>query len=120
MTRVAILPVPGEEGRTAFRAISGQKQFEGSTAGEALDGLSALLPEDQRGTMIIVQRNAPDEFFGADDIRRLEELMARWRACRDANQPFDHAEQAELEALVEKEPRASGQRAASLADQLGR
>jgi hypothetical protein len=56
----------------------------------------------------------PDQFFTAEQQQRLEELMARWRQARDAGLLLPQAEQAELDALVEAELRASMQRAAAL------
>jgi hypothetical protein len=38
MIRVAILPVPTERGDISYRAVAGDKQSQGKTAGEALDG----------------------------------------------------------------------------------
>lgn len=52
-----------------------------------------------------------DDFFSADQIRRLTELMAHWRRARDTRVPFPSGEQAELEALVAEELRAAGARA---------
>ena len=52
-----------------------------------------------------------DEFFGAEEIRRLDELMNRWRNCRDAGEQMDSADQVELDRLVDLEFEASGKRA---------
>ena len=54
-----------------------------------------------------------DEFFTADQRRRLEDLMARWRAARDAGLSLPADEQAELEALARAEVEAAGRRAAA-------
>ena len=40
--------------------------------------------------------------------------MARWRTMRDTGGALPEAEAAELEALVEAEARASGERAAAM------
>src|SRR5438128_2393206 len=62
MTTIAILPEgPGQ----SYRAVAGNKQSVGKTAGEALDALTAQLDEGQRGTMIVVQQFRPDQFFTA-------------------------------------------------------
>ena len=53
-------------------------------------------------------------FFTAQQQRRLGTLMAHWRAARDAGDSLPPAEQTELDALVEAEVRASGQRAAAV------
>lgn len=115
MTTVSILPVPAEEGGTAYRAFSGGRRGAGKTPGEALD---AILDPDESATLVVVQRNRPDRFFAAAQQSRLEELMARWRAARDAGSTLSPHEQEELEELVEVEVRAAGRRAAALADEL--
>ena len=114
MTTIAILPEsPGTQG-TRFRAIAGPKQSVGRTAGEALDALTPQLDDSQTGTLVVVQQLRPDQFFTAEQHQRLEELMARWRQARDAGTPLPPTEQAELDALVEAELRASAKRAAAL------
>lgn len=120
MTRVAILPVPSEKGDLFYRAVAGEKQSNGKTAGEALDALTAQLSEDEAGTLVIVQSRRPDRFFSAAQQQRLAELMARWRAARDRGETLPADEQSELEALVEAELHAAAHRAAGLADELGR
>src|SRR5690348_6528167 len=55
MTTVAILPEStGKDGPT-YRAVAGNLQSVGRTAGEALDALTAQLSEEESGTLIIVQ-----------------------------------------------------------------
>jgi hypothetical protein len=120
MTRVAILPVPTESGDLLYRAVSGAKHSEGNTAGEALDALTVQLPEDEAGTLVIVQNWRPDAFFNARQQDRLAALMARWRTARDQGTVLPPDELAELGALTEAELRASAARAAALADELGR
>jgi len=115
MTTVSILPVPAEEGGTVYRALSGERRGAGKTPGEALD---AILDQDESATLVVVQRNRPDRFFAAEQQRRLEELMTRWRAARAAGSTLAPHEQEELEGLVEAELRAAGRRAAALADEL--
>ncbi len=118
MTKVAILPEPAEDGASTYRAIAGEHQSVGKTAGEALDALTALLPADQTGTLVIVQNQRPDAFFTAEQQNRLQELMARWRRARDRGQSLPPDEQAELEALVDAELRASTARATFLLQEL--
>ncbi len=60
----------------------------------------------------------PDELFTAVQQQRLVELLARWRAARDASMPLAPDEQAELDALVEAERRAACERSAALVRQL--
>ena len=87
----------------------------GKTPGEALD---AILDQDESATLVVVQRNRPDRFFAAEQQRRLEELMTRWRAARAAGSTLAPHEQEELEGLVDAELRAAGGRAAALADEF--
>jgi hypothetical protein len=67
-----------------------------------------------RSTLVIVQNHRPDRFFTAQQQPRLGELMDRWRAARDAGLSLLSAEEKELNALVEAEARASGERAAAI------
>ncbi|HJT31640.1 MAG TPA: hypothetical protein VJ783_06270 [Pirellulales bacterium] len=118
MTRVSILLEPGDGGAVRYRAVAGEQQSVGNTAGEALDALSAQLPADQKGTLVVVQNLQADEFFTKQKRARLEELMTRWRAARDANLALPATEQAELERLVRDEVAAAGRRAAVMNNEL--
>ena len=66
-----------------------------------------------------MQNQRPDQFFGAEQQARLDELMARWRAARDAGGALSLAEQAELDNLVNAEVRAAGERTAAVLKELG-
>jgi len=118
MTKVAILPEPAESGQVTYRAIAGRQQSTGKTAGEALDALTASLPEGEAATLVIVQHQRPDQFFTAEQQTRLNELMARWRSVRDRSAGLPPGEQAELDALVEAEVRAAGERTTALLREL--
>lgn len=118
MTRVSILPEPGDGGAVRYRAVSGEQQSVGNTAGEALDALSAQLPADKKGTLVVVQNLQADEFFTKLKCARLEELMTRWRVARDARLTLPAMEQAELERLVQEEVAAAGRRAAVISNEL--
>jgi hypothetical protein len=120
MTRVAILPVPTEQGAISYRAVAGDKHSRGNTAGEALDALTAQLSGDEAGSLVIVQNQRPDRFFDAGQQQRLAELMTRWRAALEQGTSLKAEEQTELHALVEAELRASAARAAALVDESGR
>jgi hypothetical protein len=120
MTKVAILPIPTEEGDFSYHAIAGAKDAEGKTAGEALDALTAQLSADEASTLVIGQSLRPDHFFRAAQQQRLAALMEHWRTARDQGNTLPVDEQAELEALIEAELRASAARAAALANALGR
>jgi hypothetical protein len=62
-----------------------------------------------------MQQRRPDDLFTAEQQQRLTDLMAWWRSTRDAGTTLPAEDQAELEALVEAEVRAAGDRAAALA-----
>jgi hypothetical protein len=113
MTTIAILPEGPSPGRS-YRAVAGDKQSVGKTAGEALDALTAQLEEAERGTIVVVQQFRPDRFFTANQQQRLQELFDRWRAVRAGGGSLPAEEQAELDALVQAEVRASGERARAL------
>ena len=117
MTKVAILPEPSVEGHTMYRAVAGTHQAVAKTAGAALDALAAKLPPDEGGTLVVIQNHKADRFFTAQQQARLEELMHRWRIARDTGKALSSTEQTELNALIEAEFQASGERAAAaLAD----
>lgn len=120
MAKVAILPIPTKHGGIFYHAIAGDKQSQGKTAGEALDALTAQLPEDESGTLVIVQNLRPDQYFNSAQQKRLAELMDRWREARDTGQELSATDQIELSALVEAELKATAARTAALADELGR
>jgi hypothetical protein len=80
--------------------------------------LAAKLDEKESGTLIVVQQLRPDSFFSAGQQKRLGELMARWREARDAQRALPIEDQAELDALIQAELKAAGERAAALAKDL--
>ena len=111
MTTITILPEKFGSEETTYRAITGMKESVGKTAGEALDGLTSQLSDEEDGTLVIVQRLRPDSFFTERQQRRLEELMSRWRQLRDDGGSLSIDEQAELESLVNDELVAARHRA---------
>jgi hypothetical protein len=118
MTTIAIVPEVIQPTGKTYRAIAGDHQSVGRTAGEALDALTSQLSEDEAGTLLVVQHLRPDRFFTAQQQQRLEELMQRWRAARDSQAVLPPEEQAELESLVEAELQGAMQRAAALVQGL--
>ena len=114
MTKVAILPEPAANGGVSYRAVAGDKQSVGRTAGEALDALTTLLPPDATGTLIVVQSLRPDRFFTAEQQQRLSELMEKWQTARDQGTSLSADEQSELEGLTDAKLQASRDRAAAL------
>jgi hypothetical protein len=120
MTRVTVLREGVDDQAATYRAVGGHAQARGRTAGEAVDALAAQLPEDQAGTLLIVRDLRPDRFFPAEQRRRLEELMARWRAERDSGTALSAEERAELERLIDEEVQAAAARAAEAWRELAR
>lgn len=120
MTAATILPVPTEKGGILYRGVAGDKYSEGSTVGEALDALKAQLPEDEPSVVVVVQSLRPDQFFDAAQQRRLAELMGDKSAALHQGKPLGPQEQTELDALIEAELSASANRAAILAEKIGR
>ncbi len=111
MTKVTLLREETDADEATYRALGGQAQAAGRTAGEAVDALTARLTEDQDRTLIIVRDLRPDRFFNAEQRRRLGELMDRWRAARDTGENLTAEENAELQGLVDAEVEATAQRA---------
>ncbi|MGB3266364.1 MAG: hypothetical protein WBA89_20685 [Microcoleus sp.] len=107
MTTVAILPVLNTNGEKSYRAIAGDRQSVGKTAGQALDALTSLLGETDFSALIVIQRFNPDELFTIQQQKRLSELMNLWRTARDRGQTLSPQQQAELESLVEAELKAA-------------
>lgn len=120
MTTISIIPEPAGADGMAYRAFAGRAQSVGKTPGEALDAVTAQLDPSESGSLLVVHHFQPDRFFGAEQVKRLDDLMCRWRTARDNRSPWSAEEQAELDALVEQELRAAGDRAAALASQLTR
>jgi len=118
MTTVAILPVSDASGERLYRAIAGDKQSTGKTAGEALDALTAQLEGGELGTLLILQNFRPDWFFSEFEQQRLSKLMNRWRTARDQGEMLPPEQQAELDSLVEAELKAATARTAALIQQL--
>ncbi len=104
MTTITILP---EEKN--FRAVAGKKESVGRTIGEAIDGLNAQLNEDESGTLLVVQKQHSDKFFGERQRERLVELMSK-----KENKTLSVEEKSELERLVEAELNGARRRAEEL------
>jgi hypothetical protein len=101
MTTITIVP----EKDNSYRAVAGDKESTGRTAGEALDALSSQLEEEESGTIIIVQQHKADRFFSATQQARLTELMERRSAGL-----LSTDEETELEALIQTELDGARQR----------
>jgi hypothetical protein len=120
MTTIAIVPQIDESPEKGYRAIAGAVQSEGRTAGQALDALTSKLGEPRETTLVILQPGRPDALFSEEQQRRLEDLMARWRAGRDSGAPLTPDEQTELEGLTEAELQAAKLRAQEVVNGLAK
>ena len=109
MTTITILP----EKSDSYRAVAGDKESTGRTAGEALDALTSQLEDEESGTLVIVQNRKADEFFAAAQQARLTELM-QGREVRT----LSPEEEGELESLIEAELTGARERAEALLSQL--
>ena len=59
-----------------------------------------------------------DRFFNEAQLKRLAELMERWRTARDQGKVFPPDDMAELEQLIDDELVAAGQRAAAMQNEI--
>lgn len=107
MTTITILP----EKNNSYRAVAGDKESTGRTAGEALDALASQMEES--GAFIVIPKPKADEFFSAAQQQRLTELSER-----RSNASLSAAEEKELENLVEAELDGARLRAEALLDKL--
>jgi hypothetical protein len=62
MTTISIIPENQAAGEIIWRAMAGDKESVGKTAGEALDALTAQLDWEATGTLIIVRQMGPGYF----------------------------------------------------------
>lgn len=115
MTTVAILPTVDLRGDKVYRAIAGNKQSVGKTAGQALDALTDQLDQPDFSGLLLIPGFQPDALFTADQQNRLAELMNQWRGARDRGEELPEPQQVELEDLVEAELTAATVRTITLA-----
>jgi hypothetical protein len=118
MTTVAILPISDPNGERIYRAVAGDKQSIGKTAGQALDALTTQLETEETSTMLIIQSFQPDSLFSAEQQQRLTELMNLRRTAQNQGQEISPDHQAELDTLVEAELKAAIARSAALDQSL--
>jgi hypothetical protein len=120
VTTVTIVSIPSADGSRHYQAVVGDRCSDGKTPGEALDTVRAGFVDTDSSTLIVLQNNLPDQFFSALQRDRLEALMRQWRAARDQGVQLPHAEQCELDQLVQAELQAAGERARAMAESLGK
>ena len=117
MNTVAILPISNASGEKSYRAISGNKQSVGKTAGQALDALTIQLGKVEFRGLLIIDNFHDDQFFTREQQQRLSELMNMWRIARDQEQELPPEIQTELDNLVNLELNAATARTTFLAQQ---
>lgn len=113
MTTVTIQPADPSSPPSGYRAIADGKEATGTTVGQALDALTTQLPGEDI-SLVVIRPTKGDAYFSEIDRQRLADLMARWRAARDAGARLPAGEQAELDALADSELRAATARTAAL------
>lgn len=119
MTTVEILPTSDANGEKIYRAIAGDKQSVGKTAGQALDALTTQLNiEEPSRTMLVIQSFQPDAFFSAGQQQRLSELMNLWRTVQEQGQELSQNQQAELNQLIDAELKAATARSNALIQKI--
>ena len=111
-----VVVTPDYQNGKYFRAVYNGKESLGKTIGEAVDSLTSQIENGSDETLYIVQRFSPDEFFTANQQKRLSELMNKLHAAQEGAQEFLPEEKAELEKLIEVELEGSARRTEKLAE----
>lgn len=123
ITAIEIVREQTDAQQPVYRAIRGNRQAVGSTPGQALDTLERMLiapGAEEEGTLVIVQRFRPDEFFTAQQQARLQELMDRLHEVQAAGQDLPPDEKEELERLIDAEWQAAIERGTAILSQVER
>jgi hypothetical protein len=118
MTSITVLrDENGTDTGPRFTAVTntGKLQSIGKTMGEAIDALIAKLPDDQASEIVIVVQPRPETAFNKDQVTRLRRLIVAAKIS-----PLSSDDQAEMEALIDAEFKASAQFASTVASALGR
>jgi hypothetical protein len=114
MNTIEIIQEQASFESAVYRARCRDWQAEGATPGAALDAIERLVAAgtgDGTGTVVIVQRFRPDDFFTSHQQARLQELMERFQAALAAGKELAAEERKELEELVDAEWQAAIDRA---------
>jgi uncharacterized protein (DUF1501 family) len=118
MTRITIIAENPDTPGATFRASTRGRESVGPTAGAALDGLADQLGADESGTLVVVQNFRPDQFFTAQQQRRLGELLAKQRTSREAGKALSADEYSELEALIDAELDGATKRSSAMVREM--
>lgn len=74
MATISLLPENQADGEIIWRAVAGEKESVGKTAGEALDELMSRMDQENSVTPIVARQMGPDESFtqhqGLEDQNR--------------------------------------------------
>ena len=108
MTTITIAREQSTATAATYRAFGRERTSTGATPGQALDALSAQLEPQAVGSMVVIMEPGPDEFFPAELVERLQQLMVLHRAALDVGSPMSAAAETE----------ASGRRAEAVARRL--
>lgn len=103
-----------------FRAVSGEKKSYGKTVGQAVDALTEQFENGDNETLYILQRFQPDEFFTAEQQKRLSTLMDDLRAAQNQNEELESEKKAELESLIAAELEGSAKRSEKIFNDFGK
>ena len=117
MTTISVFPDTTGSPVRLYRAVAGEREAVGPTVGDALKAVTDQMGDPQETTVIIVQPMQPDRFFNADQVRRLRELMTKWRVALNSGARLPPDEQAELDSLVQAELDGMVERTKALAGQ---
>ena len=80
MTTISIIPENTSVGEILWRAIAGDKESVGKSAGEALDALISQFSEDEGSAMIVIRRWQPDR----SSQELIDEVNETWEEFKDA------------------------------------
>ncbi len=110
----------GKHRNKSYRAIRGQQQAEGKTAGQALDSLEKMLATcgESANSLIILQRFQPDVLFPKIEQIRLQALMSRFHEAINQDAELTAKERTELEQLIDAEWVAAIVRTATILAQI--
>jgi hypothetical protein len=102
---IEIYQESGKRSNKSYRAIRGQQQAEGKTAGQALDSLEKMLTTsgESSNSLVILQRFQPDTLFPETAQMRLQALMSRFHDAINQDTELTAEERTELEQLIDAE-----------------
>jgi hypothetical protein len=118
MTKITIVAENPGSPNARFRASAEDLESVGTTVGAALGALTDRLDPAEAGTLIVVQKLQPDEFFTAAQRDRLQELLTKRRTAHDSGCDLSQNELKELEQLVDAELDGATRRAAAMVREL--